>query len=121
MNSVNGKIVVHAVSMNTIKEVKIMTNYREILRLNSLRLNKTQIAEALKCSRTTIIQVLKQADLKGIGYPLPSNMGDKALAELLYPPKNNKIKYKMPDYDYVYKEMQRNGVTLNLLWLEYQE
>ena len=34
-----------------------MTNYREILRLNSLGLNKTQIAEACQCSRTTVIQV----------------------------------------------------------------
>lgn len=29
------------------KEVNEMTNYREILRLNSLGLNKTQIAEVL--------------------------------------------------------------------------
>lgn len=25
----------------------------------------------------------------------------------------------MPDYAYVHKELQRNGVTLNLLWLKY--
>ena len=25
----------------------------------------------------------------------------------------------MPDYAYVYREMQKGGVTLNLLWLEY--
>ena len=27
----------------------------------------------------------------------------------------------MPDYECVYREMQRKGVTLNLLWLEYVE
>lgn len=27
----------------------------------------------------------------------------------------------MPDYEYVHKELQKNGVTLNLLWLEYCE
>ena len=27
----------------------------------------------------------------------------------------------MPDYDYVHKELQKDGVTLNLLWLEYCE
>lgn len=47
-----------------------MTNYREILRLNSLGLNKTQIAEACRCSRTTVIQVLRQAEASGIPYPL---------------------------------------------------
>ena len=39
-------------SVNPIKEVIAMTNYREILRLNSLGLNQTQIAEACRCSRT---------------------------------------------------------------------
>lgn len=34
-----------------------MTNYREILRLDSLGLNKTQIADACDCSRTTVISV----------------------------------------------------------------
>lgn len=38
-----------------------MTNYREILRLNSLGLNKTQIAEVCGCSRTTVIKVLELA------------------------------------------------------------
>ena len=44
-------------SVNPTKEVITMTNYREILRLSSLRLNKTQIAEACMCSRATVIQV----------------------------------------------------------------
>ena len=29
--------------------------------------------------------------------------------------------YKMPDYGYVHREMQKSGVRLNLLWLEYYE
>ena len=29
--------------------------------------------------------------------------------------------YKMPDYEYVHKELQKSGVTLKLLWLEYCE
>ena len=45
-----------------------MTNYREILRLNSLGLNKSQIAEACNCSRTTVIQALRQAEIKCIHY-----------------------------------------------------
>jgi transposase len=30
-----------------------------------------------------------------------------------------KLGYKMPDYDYVHKEMAKSGVTLSLLWVEY--
>ena len=25
------------------------------------------------------------------------------------------VKYKMPDYEYIHREMQKSGVTLNLL------
>ena len=39
-----------------------MTNYREILRLSSLGLNKSQIAQSIGCSRTTVIQVLNIAE-----------------------------------------------------------
>lgn len=96
-----------------------MTNYREILRLNSLGLNNSQIADACGCSRTTVVQTLRLAKDKSISYPLPQEMSDKKLAEILFPPSPGKIQYKMPDYEYVYRELQRKGVTLNLLWLEY--
>ena len=46
-------------------------------------------------------------------------MSDKQLSERLFPSGASKPVYKMPDYAYVHKELQRSGVTLNLLWLEY--
>ncbi len=98
-----------------------MTNYREILRLDSLGLNKSQIAEACGCSRTTVIAVLRRAEEAGISYPLPEDVSDKTLAEKLHPSVPDKPTYKMPDYDYVHKELKRSGVTLKLLWLEYCE
>jgi transposase len=96
-----------------------MTNYREILRLDSLGLNKTQIAEACGCSRTTVIQTLRLAKEKQLQHPLPDNVSDKQLPDLLFSTAAGKPVFKMPDYEYVYRELQRNGVTLNLLWLEY--
>lgn len=98
-----------------------MTNYREILRLKKLGLNNSQIAQSLGCSRTTVIQVLSVAEEKGISYPLPEDLSDRKLSELLFPSDRSKPEYKMPDYEYVHKELQKNGVTLNLLWLEYCE
>ena len=98
-----------------------MTNYREILRLKKLGLNNSQIAQSLGCSRTTVIQVLNVAAAKGLSYPLPNDLSDRQLSELLFPSDRAKPEYKMPDYEYVHKEMQKNGVTLNLLWLEYFE
>ena len=46
---------------------------------------------------------------------LPEGMSDKQLSEHLCPASSTKPVYKMPDYAYVHKELQRNGFTLNLL------
>lgn len=35
-----------------------MTNYKEIIRLHSLGLNKTRIAESCGCARSTVITAL---------------------------------------------------------------
>ena len=96
-----------------------MTNYREILRLHSLGLNKTEIAASLHCVRNTVAVTLQRAGNCGLQWPLPDEMSDRQLAEMLFPSAPGKPVYKMPDYAYVYKEMQKSGVTLNLLWLEY--
>lgn len=96
-----------------------MTNYREILRLHSLGLNKTEIAASCHCARNTVAATLQRAANCGLQWPLPEKMSDKQLSERLFPATASKLVYKMPDYAYVHKELQRSGVTLNLLWLEY--
>ena len=75
-----------------------MANYREILRLNSLGFNHTQIDKSADCSRTTVINVLQLAKEKELKYPLPKDMSDKALYEALFPSAAGKAKYKMPEY-----------------------
>ena len=96
-----------------------MTNYREILRLRSLGLNNTQIAASCNCSRTTVIRVLQQASAQGMTHGTVELLSDKDLEARINPSVAPKVSFEMPDYDYVNKEMQRSGVTLNLLWLEY--
>ena len=96
-----------------------MTNYREILRLKSLGLNHSQIAEGAAISRPTVITVLLRASEQGISWQAASELSDRELAVLLYPPRNTKPAYKMPDYEYVHREMGKSGVTLQLLWFEY--
>ena len=96
-----------------------MTNYREILRLHSLGLNKTEIASSCRCARNTVAATLQRAANCGLQWPLPEEMSDKQLSERLFPSNTSKPVYKMPDYAYVHKELQRSGITLNLLWLEY--
>ena len=49
-----------------------MTNYREILRLDSIGLNKTEIAASCGCSRNTVSSALKRAEECGLNWPLPA-------------------------------------------------
>lgn len=99
-----------------------MTNYREILRLKSLGINNSQIATSAGCTRRTVINVLKNAEQRGLRYSNIKNMSDRELASVLSGKGGTaRLNYKMPDYDYVHKELAREGVTLGLLWIEYCE
>jgi transposase len=96
-----------------------MTNYKEILRLNSLGINNAQTAASLGCSRTTVIAVLQKAGEQGITPQTAARMSNHELAKLLFPSGFGKAAYKMPDYEYVHREMAKSGMTLQLLWFEY--
>ncbi|MFZ5650240.1 MAG: IS21 family transposase [Bacillota bacterium] len=96
-----------------------MTNYREILRLGDLGINKQDIAAACQCSRNTVASVLKRAADCGLDWKHVQEWSNKELSEKLFPPNVAKASYKMPDYEYVHREMAKSGVTLGLLWVEY--
>ena len=83
-----------------------MTKYREILRLHSMDLSQTNIAASCGASKKTVNKVLKAAKESGISWPL-----DDALTDAK----------RMPDFDYIRKELMRNGVNKKLLWTEYLE
>jgi len=98
-----------------------MTNHKEILRLNSLGISNSQIAVSCSCSRTTVISVLQKAKDRGITWQSVSDIADKELSKILFPSEAEKSIYKMPDYEYVHREMSKSCVTLSLLWVEYCE
>ena len=82
-------------------------------------LSRTSIGVGLGYSRNTIADVLRRAQIKGLEAPLPDDMGDRELADLLYPEKAKAQNQRMPNYEKVHKELGRKGVTLTLLWEEY--
>lgn len=96
-----------------------MTDYREILRLRSLGLNHSQIAESMGIARQTVVTALQHAATQGVNWQAAEELSDRELAALLFPPGSGKPTYKMPDYEYVHREMAKSGVTLQLLWFEY--
>ena len=98
-----------------------MTNYKEIIRLHSLGLNKTRIAENCGCARSTVITALHKAEENGLSWNAVKNLSSEEVARKLYPATSMGQQYSMPDYEWVHKEMQKSGVTLSLLWVEYRE
>lgn len=96
-----------------------MTNYREILRLKNLGINNSQIAESMAISRPTVIATLQRAVAQGLDWQAAESLSDHELAERLFPQGNGKPGYKIPNYDYVHRELAKPGVTQQLLWFEY--
>lgn len=98
-----------------------MTNFKEILRLDSLGIKHAQIARSTGHSRQTVISVLQKAVQRGIRYEDATKMPDKDLARQFSDGGTARLGYKMPNYDHVHREMAKSGVTLGLLWVEYCE
>ncbi|AKL93673.1 transposase y4bL/y4kJ/y4tB [Clostridium aceticum] len=98
-----------------------MTKYREILRLHSQGISQRGIAASCQCSRNTVSAVIKRADECGISWPFQKDMSDGQLQELMFPEKALPTSRKIPDCEYIHKEMAKSGVTLSLLWNEYCE
>jgi len=96
-----------------------MTNYREILRLSSLGINNKQIAESMGIARQTVITALQRAAAQGLDWRAVEPLTDRELAAKLFPQGDGKPAYKIPDYDYIHRELAKPGVTQQLLWFEY--
>lgn len=100
-----------------------MTKYREILRLASLGLSQQNIADGCGVSKKTVNRVLKRAREINVCWPLEPNVTDAVIAEQLFPTITRDVpsNKRKPDFDYVRKELLRNGVNKKLLWTEYME
>ena len=103
--------------MRSIHMVKI----REIIRLQSLGIGIRATAQSCNCSRNTVREVLRTAELQGLSWPLPADMDDTQLMKAIYPsvsmPSSRKPE---PDYQYIHEELKRPHVNLRLLWTEFR-
>ena len=96
-----------------------MTKYREIIRLNGLGFSARNIALSCNVSRNTVAKVLKQAKDKKLVWPLDESLTEQKLEELLFGRTSKTTTRRLPDYEYIRKELMRNGVNRKLLWVEY--
>ena len=95
-----------------------MTPYREIFRLKTLGLSVSGIARSVSCARNTVARVLSLGEQLNISWPIEAS--DIELQKMLFPgdPEVHPER-KMPDFDYVHRELRKKGVTRKLLWNEY--
>ena len=98
-----------------------MTKYREILRLKSMGLSERSIAQGCNVSRKTVAKVTKRAEEIHLSWPLDFEMTDHVLEEMMFPKEKSATNKRMPDFEYIRKELLRNGVNKKLLWVEYCE
>jgi len=100
-----------------------MRKISEILRLRyELNCSYRDIARSQNISVTTISEYMARAKVAGIKWPLPEGMSEENLYKLLFLPTDDLSKNRpRPDWDWVYQELRKKGVTRQLLWREYRD
>jgi transposase len=100
-----------------------MKKIREVIRLRlSRNASVRQIAAACNIGRTTVSEYLARIETAGLVWPAAGELAQDELQALLFPPepKVPETERPLPDWSEVRRELSRKGVTLMLLWQEYQ-
>src|SRR6202162_34993 len=111
---IGGKMANERISMRKVKE---------ILRLYwEAGLSRRQIAKSCSLSRSTVSEYIARAEQAGLKHPLPQELDDAAIDAKLFQKAAGNIGIRaMPSMEKIHSELQKKGVTLQLLWLEYKD
>ncbi len=99
-----------------------MRKLRRILQLkHEAGLSHRAIAKACMVGIGTVTQYLQRAQDAGLSWPLPASLDDTTLESILFPhTPPASVTHPKPDFSTIRQELTRPGVTLQLLWEEYQ-
>lgn len=93
-----------------------------IMELRDAGLSRNMIAATRHMSKNSVGDVIHIADQKGITFSDVRDLDEDAVYRMFYPDKFAvETLYAQPDYGYIHQELKRTGVTLKLLWQEYQD
>lgn len=100
-----------------------MRKISEILRQRyELKHSYRDIGHSLNISISTVALYLTQARRANIEWPLPSNITEQELHDLIFlPPIKSDSEKPLPDFEKIHQEYRKKGVTLRLLWREYRD
>ena len=99
-----------------------MNKIREVLRLHyELGLSRRQISSSAGISVGSVQLLLAQAEQAQLVWPLPDGLSDAELEAQLkrQRPPGESGQQLVPDWGAIHQELQRKGVTRQLLWEEY--
>ncbi len=99
-----------------------MRKIRDVLRLHANGMSTRKIAASLNIGRSSVGDYIKRATDAGLLSPLPEDITDTALVQLLFPASTGTARSDrpVPDWPMLHRELRKAGVTLSLLWEEYR-
>ena len=100
-----------------------MSKLRHTLQLlHGGALSTRQIGAALGISKSTVSEIASYARVAGVDWATAQSLNDDELQARLYkPPVARESRHLEPDHAHIHRELRRPGVTLQLLWEEYQQ
>ena len=102
-----------------------MRKIREVIRLRfECKLSLDAIARALSLSKGVVAKYVKAVEQQDASWEALAGLDDRALSLALLsrtaPAATRASQFTPADYAWVHQELKRKGVTLQLLWEEYQ-
>ena len=98
------------------------TNYRELARLKRKEVSNRKISEIMNISRNAVNRIVQIMLEKGLRWIDVERYSDQELIVVFESSQQmSQIDYVIPDYAKLSKELARPGVTMQLLWEEYQD
>ena len=96
-------------------------NVKLILELREAKLSRNTIADSRHIARNSVSDVFRIAEERGITYRDVRSLSEVEVYSMFYPDRHAVENiYSLPDYEHVHNELKKVGVTLYLLWEEYQ-
>jgi transposase len=98
-----------------------MRNIKDVLRLKlDAKLSHEQIAAALDISKGVVTKYVALAAAAGLDWPAVQTCDEVTLERRLLVAPERPRAHVQPDFGRLHQELQRKGMTLLLLWEEYQ-
>jgi len=92
----------------------------EILRMHEMGMTQREIGKSAGCGKSTVGDVLRLCNEKGINHEAASKMTDDELQYALHP-KDEFPKRPEPDWDVIHEELAKHkNLNLQFLWEEYR-